>query len=86
MDLQQLTGRCFRLKQELATAYSVVPWNTGRIDRLTDDLASAEREIAGIVALRNATNAAPPAPRRSTQAAPQQAPVDVVSVPRPEGR
>ena len=85
MDLQQLAGRCFRLKQELATAYSVVPWNTGRIDRLTDDLAATEREIAAVVALLNATEAAP-APKRVTQAAPQQAPVDVVSVPRPEAR
>jgi hypothetical protein len=51
MDLVQLTGRCFRLKQELAVAYSEVPWHTGRIDRLTHDLAATEREIADLQAL-----------------------------------
>ena len=35
MDLEQLTGWYFRLKHELATAYSAVPWNSGRVDRLT---------------------------------------------------
>ena len=48
MDLEQLTGRYFRLQQELATAYSAVPWNSGRIDRLTRDLVSTEREIAAL--------------------------------------
>lgn len=85
MDLQQLMGRCFRLKQELATAYSVVPWNTGQIDRLTDDLTSTEREIAAILAPRSAAPAVA-APRRSNRAAPQQAPVDAAPVPRPEGQ
>ncbi|MEP6874743.1 MAG: hypothetical protein ABI887_10290 [Burkholderiales bacterium] len=46
MDLEQLTGRYIRLKQELATAYGAVPWNSGRIDRLARDLASTECEIA----------------------------------------
>lgn len=51
MDFVQLTGRCYRLKQELAIAYSEVPWHTGRIERLTHDLAETEREIAAFQAL-----------------------------------
>lgn len=46
MDIEQLTGRYFRLRQELADAYGSVPWNTGLIDRLTDDLAATERSMA----------------------------------------
>lgn len=46
MSLEQLMGRYFRLKQELAIAYNMRPWNGGRIDRLADELAAAEREIA----------------------------------------
>ena len=45
MTVDQLTGRYFRLRKELAAAYGLVPCNTGHIDRLTDDLASIEREI-----------------------------------------
>ena len=44
--LAQLTGRYLRLRQELAAAYSSVPWNTGHIDRLADDLVATERDIA----------------------------------------
>jgi hypothetical protein len=46
MDLEQLMGRYFRLKQELSIAYRAQPWHSGRIDRLADDLAATEREIA----------------------------------------
>ena len=46
MDIEQLMGRYFRLQQELSVAYSMVPWQTGRIDRLANDLAATEREIA----------------------------------------
>ncbi len=46
MDLEQLMGRYFRLKQELAIAYKAQPWHSGRIDRLADELAATEREIA----------------------------------------
>ncbi len=46
MDLEQLMGRYFRLKQELAIAYKAQPWQSGRIDRLADELAATEREIA----------------------------------------
>ncbi len=45
MDIEQLTGRYFRLRQELAVAYGCVPWNTGLIDRLADELAATEREM-----------------------------------------
>ena len=47
MNSDQLTGRYCRLQHELAVAYGSVPWNTGHIDRLTDELAETEREIAG---------------------------------------
>jgi len=46
MNHEQLMGRYFRLQQELSIAYSAQPWNSGRIDRLADELANTEREIA----------------------------------------
>ncbi len=46
MDLEQLMGRYFRLKQELAAAYRAQPWHSNMIDRIADDLACTEREIA----------------------------------------
>lgn len=48
MKLEQATGRHLRLQRELAVAYSAVPWQTEWIDRLANDLADAEREIAGL--------------------------------------
>ena len=69
VNLEQSTGRYFRLKQELAIAYGAVPWNSGRLDRLTNELAATECEIAALVAMRDGTDTAP-APRRSTQSAP----------------
>ena len=48
MNLEQLTGRYRRLKQELSIAYAAQPWQTGLIDRLTNDLASTERDIAAL--------------------------------------
>jgi hypothetical protein len=48
MSVDQLTGRYFRLRNELAAAYASVPWNTGHIDRLTGELAAIEREIAAL--------------------------------------
>ena len=48
MDLEQLMGRYFRLKQELSIAYKAQPWHAGRIDRLADELAATEREIAAL--------------------------------------
>jgi hypothetical protein len=50
MNLDQLMGRYFRLKQELSIAYRQQPWQSNRIDRLADDLASTEREIAALQA------------------------------------
>lgn len=46
MNLVQLTGRQHRLKRELSIACGEVPQNAGRIERLTDELASTAREIA----------------------------------------
>ena len=49
MNIEQLTGRCGRLKQELLTEYGAPSRNSGRIARLSDELASTEREIAAVV-------------------------------------
>ena len=48
MDLAQLMGRYWRLKQELEIAYEAQPWHRGRIDRLANELTSTEREIAAL--------------------------------------
>lgn len=48
MDIEQLMGRYFRLQQELSIAYKARHWQTAHIDRLADDLAATEREIAGL--------------------------------------
>jgi len=50
VDIEQLAGRYRRLSQELAVAYGSVPWNIGRIDRLTHDLVATEREIRAATA------------------------------------
>ena len=47
MNSDQLTGRYWRLQHELSVAYGSVPWNTGHIDRLIDELSATEREMAG---------------------------------------
>ncbi len=46
MTLDQLMGRYFRLKQELAIAYRQKPWQSSLIDRLANDLSETERLIA----------------------------------------
>jgi hypothetical protein len=46
MELDRLMQRYFRLRQELSIAYKARPWESGRIDRLANDLSLAEREIA----------------------------------------
>jgi len=46
MNVEQLVGRCLRLQQELSNAYRAQPWHSARIDRLADDLAAAELELA----------------------------------------
>jgi hypothetical protein len=48
MDLEQLTGRYRRLKEELALARGQQPWPTGRIDRLTQEIAATEQAIASM--------------------------------------
>lgn len=65
MNLVQLTGRQFRLKRELACAYSELPWNTGRIERLTGELAATELQLA---AARAAAAAKPSIPVAATVA------------------
>lgn len=52
MNLEQLIGRYLRLKEELSVAYSALPWNVKRIDRLAREIASTEHAIR---ALRSAT-------------------------------
>ena len=51
MKLDQLTGRYFRLQQDLAIAYNDQPWHAGRIDRIAQELAATEREIAALQAM-----------------------------------
>lgn len=46
MSFVQLMGRYVRLQRELSIAYRSQPRHSGRIDRLADDLADTEREIA----------------------------------------
>ena len=48
MYLQQLMGRYYRLRQELTSAYREQPWRSAHVDRLADDLAATEREIAAL--------------------------------------
>ena len=48
MDKEQLAGRYSRLRKELAAAYGLVPWNSEHIDRLADDLAETERQMATV--------------------------------------
>ena len=50
MSIDQLIGRYFRLQQELAAASGSLPWNTGHIDRLTDELSTTERELSAAAA------------------------------------
>lgn len=45
MNIEQMMGRYQRLRQELSIAYNQQPWHSGRIDRLTLELAQVEREI-----------------------------------------
>lgn len=69
MNLVQLTGRQFRLKRELACAYSQLPWNIGRIERLTDELAATEVQLAAARAAAAAKPSVPvaaPVPARGT--------------------
>ena len=46
MNLDLLTKRHFRLAQELCVGYRARPWVSGRIDRISEDVAATERTIA----------------------------------------
>ena len=48
MDFRQLQERRFRFMRELATEYSRKPLQTAWIDRLANDLAVTEREVAAL--------------------------------------
>ena len=50
MNIEQQIGRYSRLKDELVVAYSSLPWNMGRIERLNHDLAAANSR-SGLCAL-----------------------------------
>jgi hypothetical protein len=46
MGIDQLMGRYLRLRQDLEIAYKAQPWHSARINRLTNDIARTERELA----------------------------------------
>ena len=48
MNRDQLMGKYFRLQQALSVAYLAQPWHPERVDRLANDLAAVERQIAAI--------------------------------------
>ena len=48
MDHEQLMGRLLRLKLELAVACRAQPRQSARVDRITDDLAGTERQLAAL--------------------------------------
>jgi hypothetical protein len=45
METDALMGRYSRLKQDLAAAYRELPWRSGLIDRIADELAETERAL-----------------------------------------
>ena len=46
MDIEQLLSHYARLRQDLHAAYGAPAWQAGKIDRLAEELARVEREIA----------------------------------------
>ena len=46
MTIEQLMGRYLRLRQDLEIAYNARPWQSARVDRLANDIARTERELA----------------------------------------
>jgi hypothetical protein len=48
MDIEQLAVRYFQLKQDLSIAYNSQPWNSRIVDRLADEIARTEQEIAAL--------------------------------------
>ena len=65
MDLEQLSGRYRRLKDELAALHGQQPAPEGRIERLTEEIAETERAIAALgikTSPRSGTRLALPTP------------------------
>jgi hypothetical protein len=50
VDLEKLMARYLRLQQELSIVYLQQPWQSGRIDRLANELATVERQMAALQA------------------------------------
>ena len=48
MELDQLMGRHLRLQQDLAIAAKSQPRGLGRLSRLANDIAAAERQISAM--------------------------------------
>ena len=46
MSVEQLFGKYKRLQGELSRAYTDPDWNQARVDRIADEIAQVEREIA----------------------------------------
>jgi len=46
MDIEKLAVRYFQLKQDLSIAYNARPWNRAAVDRLANEIARTERELA----------------------------------------
>ena len=46
MDLELLIKRRFRFAQELCVGYRARPWVSGRIDRISEDIAATDLAIA----------------------------------------
>ena len=48
MNIEKLAVRYFQLKQDLSIAYNSRPWNRLAVDRLANEIARTEREIAAL--------------------------------------
>jgi cell division protein FtsB len=48
MDIEKLALRYLRLRQDLSIAYNSRPWNRATVDRLANEIARIEREIAAL--------------------------------------
>ena len=46
MTVEQLFGKYKRLQGELAQAYAEANWNQARVDRIANEIARVERELA----------------------------------------
>ena len=46
MDIEKLAVRYFQLKQDLSIAYNARPWNRAAVDRLANEIARTEQELA----------------------------------------